>query len=519
VGSEPLNTLAAEARQEYDYLMERGKWQSWEIADVARADASVFGEYCFGHEQQPLHELWNDIWDNHARSCIWAPPEHGKTFHGVFVRFIWELGNNIHLQLMHVSATGVVPEGTLRRAAHHIANNARVREVFPGLRIARFGREQANNLALWLERGGMHTDRDPNWVALGMRNQIHGRRTDGVVLDDILDFDNTYTPAARKKTTGRVSNTIMGRVPTEGWIRALGYPFFKDDTMHWLKERTDFYFQRFGIMEDIHGNPGPPGLWPQIVHDPATGKVYGWPWERILAKRLEVDDLDWHRQWCCLTPSEAMALFTWDLLRIALDHGRGMPLGRECPEGIIPVSGIDPATGDGSDETVIVTGYTAGGMRDTLDVRGGLWDDPRLYLEMREVLRMYPSHGGFLVEDNGFQRLLVRTLRRADVMASYGWTKQDIDRCRVLGFTTGKNKHDAKHGVRGLQIDFKNGHTRLPSDHNAQPWDPIRQLCQGLVDYDPNLTSKHASDYVMAYWLCSEMQRRGGQLRTRRPKI
>lgn len=514
-----MNTLAADARAEYEYLLERGKWQSWQIAEVAQANAGVFGEYCFGHEQQPLHAQWDAIWDTYPRSCIWAPPEHGKTFHAVFVRFIWELGRNVHNQLMHVSATGVVPEGNLRRAVHHIYHNARVHEVFPHLRVQRFGREQANNLALWLERPGMHTDRDPNWVALGMRNQIHGRRTDGVVLDDILDFDNTYTPMARAKTTGRVSNTIMGRVPDEGWIRAIGYPFFKDDTMHWLKDREDFHFRRYSVMEDLDGNPGPPGLWPKRVRDPITGKSWGWPWERVLRKQREVDDLDWHRQWCCLTPSDSMALFTWELLRRALDLGRSMPLGRQAPQGIIPVSGIDPATGDGSDETVIVTGYTAGGMRHTLDIRGGLWDDPRLYAEMQKLLRIYPQHGGFLVEDNAFQRLLVRTLKRADTMGSYGWTQQDIARCRVAGFTTGRQKHDSKHGIRGLQIDFKNGHTVLPSDESGQPWDEVRKLCQGLVAYDPNQKSKHVSDYVMAYWLCSEMQRRGGQLRTRRPRI
>lgn len=515
-----MTALSVAARAEYDGLLELGKWKSFEMADVCQADPNVFGEYCFGHVQQPLHEVWNDIWDEFPRSCIWAPPEHGKTYHGVFVRFLWELGNNIHLQLMHVSATAVVPEGTLRAAARHIVGNARLHEVFPNLRIAKFGREQANNLALWLERGSRHTDRDPSWVSLGMRNQIHGRRTDGVALDDIQDFDNTYTPAARAKTTGRVSNTIMGRASTEAWIRFYGYPFFKDDTANWFAEREDFHFRRFDVMESVDGTPGPPGLWPNKVVDKVTNKPYGWPWARIQSKEAEVDDIDWARQWRCRVPSAEMALFNWDLLRKALDQGRGLELGREALGGIAPVSGIDPATGDGSDETVLTTGYSAGGIRHTLDVRGGLWDDVRLYAEMADILRTYPTHAGFLLEDNAFAMLLVRTLLRPDVMASYGWTPELINRCRVRGFTTTKKKkHSSSIGVRSLQIDFKNGRTVLPSQPDGKPWPSIRKLCQGLVDYDPNLKSKHTSDYVMSYWLCCEMQRNLGQTATRQPRI
>ncbi len=515
-----MTALSVQAREQYDHLIERGRFQSWEIAEACYESADAFGSYCFGHVQQPLHVLWNQIWDENSRSCIWAPPEHGKTYHGVFVRFLWELGRNVHLQLMHVSATAVVPEGTLRAAVRHIIANARLREVFPDLRIDKAGREQANNLALWLHRGVRHTDRDPSWVALGMRNQIHGRRTDGVALDDILDYDNTYTTAARAKTTGRVSNTIMGRMSTEGWVRFFGYPFFKDDTANWFSEREDFHFRRFDVTQSIDGKDGPPGLWPTRVVDEETKKPYGWPWKRIQSKEAEVDDVDWARQWRCRVPSAEMALFTWDLLRQALDKGKGLELGREALGGIAPVTGIDPATGDGSDETVLTTGYSAGGIRHTLDVRGGLWDDVRMYAEMADLLRTYPAHAGFLLEDNAFAMLLVRTLLRADVMSSYGWEPDIINRCRVRGFTTTKKKkHSSAIGVRSLQIDFKNGRTILPSQPDGKPWPAIRKLCQGLVDYDPNLKSKHTSDYVMSYWLCCEMQRNLGQSTGRQPRL
>lgn len=514
-----MTTTAEQARQRYAELMDFGSAQEAAVVECARHDPLTFGEYAFNFQAQPLHERWHTTWDSTNRSVTWAPPEHGKTFHLVFVRFIHELGRNQNKQLMHVSATAVVPEGTLRRAAEHIAWNERVRRVFPELRIEKFGREQAQNLALWLKRPPGHTDRDPNWVTLGIRNQIHGRRCDGLAGDDFLDFENTYTKAARDKTTARISNTLMGRLSADAFAHFIGYPFFKNDTMCWLAEREGYTFNRYDVMCDPDGNEGPPGLWPDEVRDPITKKPYGWPWERILAKESEVNDLDWVRQWRCRIPADSMALFTWDLMRQAMDKGRGLPLRRPAPPGIVPVTGVDPATGDGSDETVITTGYSAGGMRHTLDVRGGLWDDARLYVELGDILRTYPNHGGILVEDNGFASLLVNTINRADVMAAYGWTPEIINRARVRGYTTGKQKHTASVGLRSLQIDFKNGRTVLPSQPDGKPWPEIRKLTQGFVDYDPGAPTKHTSDWVMSYWLCVEMQRRLGQDIDRRPRI
>lgn len=515
-----MPTLAEQARDEFQQFKDYGRVQKWRMAEVCQADPNSFGEFCFGHTQQPLHERWNRIMDDYPRSVTWGPPEHGKTFHFAFVRFIWELGRNPHDMLLHVSAQSNVPFGTVTRAAWHIRYNERIHTVFPKLKIAKFGMDPARNWCIWLDRPGMHTDRDPSWTATGMKNPIHGRRSDGILLDDILDYDNTYTPTAREKTTGRVSNTIMGRISAEGWIRFIGYPFFPDDTAHWLAERKDWHFERYDVMNpDENGEDAPPGLWPEPTRDPQTGRLFGWPWKRILAKREDTEDLDWERQWRCRTPAKAMQTFPAVILKRACQKGRGLELGRPCPAGIIPVSGIDPSTGDGSDETVIATGYFAGGMLDVLDLRGGLWDDPTMYGQMRDLLRMYPMHGGFLLESNNFQRLMVRTLNRADTMQSFGWTNDDIMRCRVTGRVTGKEKHDSKVGIRSLQIDFKNERVRLPSDDDGRPWPEVRKLVRGLEQYDPNKKDKHTSDYVIAFWLMVEKMRKTGQISGRKPRI
>jgi hypothetical protein len=88
---------------------------------------------------------------------------------------------------------------------------------------------------------------------------------------------------------------------------------------------------------------------------------------------------------------------------------------------------------------------------------------------------------------------------------------EDINRCRIQGYTTGREKH-FKIGIRGLRIDFSAGRIALPSDENGKPWSEVGDLISGLQAYDPLEPTKHTSDCVMAFWLACEMMRRLGQV-------
>lgn len=501
-----------EAQAIFDGLKRRGKWKRYEISEVGQANPNVFVEHCFSTKQYPVHRQWQRIANQNNRVVVWSPPEHGKTFQYGFGRLIWLMGKYPTRSFAHLSATADIPEASLDQVAKHIFANAKVREIFPDLKIARFGRTATHIKGIWLERPGGHVDRDPSAIATGVMKQILGRRLDFILLDDIHDFDNTYTKASRAKVKGRISDVVLTRISAEGQIIYIGHPWAKDDAGHWLAEKEGWASYRFDVEENAQGERGA-FWWPEKFVDEMSGRVYGWPWERIVAKKAETDPLTWWRVWKCRTPQEEMELFPYSLILHALQRGRGLGIGRQCPPGIRPVSGVDLATGTGNDMTVITTGYFAGGQRHILDIRAGLWDDPKLYAQMRDILRKYPTHGGFMVEDNGFQQSIVNTLRRAEVMRAYGWRDEDMEKARVLGWTTSaRNKGDAHIGIRALAVDLSTNMLVLPADTSGKPEAPTQRLIEGMQDYDPTEPTVHTSDYLISYWLCCEMMRRLGQV-------
>ena len=493
----------------------RARAKGTDLIEWSRYNINVFSQYCFPVEQQPLHVRWQDLCSKHQYLVLWSPPEHGKTWQLGFLRMLWELGRNPGACFAHFSGTADIPEANLQQIVKHLRFNLRLRSVFPHLQIQDFKRTKGNVLALWLKRPRASLSRDPSLSAMGILGQILGRRLDGILLDDILDQDNTYTRASREKVNARVEDEVLSRPSANCWVRYIGHPWYRDDTGHKLAAKPAYHHVRYDVECDPDGRPGPPALWPKPWVDPESKeRVLGWPWARIVAKRDNTPAVTWHRVWRCRTPSEDVELFPYSLLQLAAQRGQRLSLGRPSPEAATPVTGVDLSTGDGSDLTILCTGYTLAGQGQLLDIRGGLWDDARLYKEMRSLLRLYPEHGGFLVEDNGFQRLIHRTLARPEVMRAYGWRQEELDRMRIRGHTTtGKSKADATVGIHGLAIDFQAGTVALASDAQGKPWPQVDALMQGLQDYDPSQPTRHTSDYVIAYWLCREMQRKLGQLR------
>lgn len=500
-----------DARVMFNDLRARGLLKRYEAAELCAANPNNFAEHCFGVEQQPLHERWHDAMRRHRRNLFWCPPEHGKTWQLGFVRMIWELGRDVQRSFAHFSGTADIPDANLEQVAKHIHKNDKVHQVFPHLRVANFKRTKGGTLALWVERPNEHTDRDPSIRAAGILGQIMGWRLDGILMDDVLDFDNTYTRGQRQKLKDRLENEILTRENAEAWMAYIGHPWFRDDAGHWLAAKSGWQSYRYDAECDIDGKPGPPGLWPRAFRDETTGRLSGWPWERLMERKANTDAITWERVWRCRTPSTQQEQFPLGLLLRARERGRGWEMPRPAPEGTVPVSGIDPSTGDGRDLSTIVTVCVQAGQLQVLDVRGGLWDDGRLYREMRTVLRAFPRHAGFLFEDIAFQRLYVRTLKRREVMRSYGWTDDDMDRCRVVGFTTSKKKHDTATGIRSMAVDFQQDRVTFPEGQGPEQRHSVQQLIDGLNDYDPDLPEVHTSDWVMGFWLAYEMQRRLGR--------
>lgn len=511
---------SSDAQEQYRDLKKRGRWKRYEIAELAAADVNVFAEHCFGSptrdfEQQPVHVDFHAQCDASPRAVLWTAPEMAKTFQLGFVRGIHRLGNNHDLHRVHVGATAEIPDGTCFAAAKHIHHNEAVREVFPTLRIAKGPvRSPRGMLYFNVERGKGHTDRDYSWLAAGQHQTIMGRRIDDAVLDDVHDFDNTYTKTQTEKVVSKLRKEVLSRLGDEARVVYIGHPWRKHDFGWWASHSAGWTSKRYDIETGLDGTPNQ-SPWPKQVRDPNTGKPFGYPWRRVLELRTRADPFEWRTMYRCLYPDDDMELFASEHLRVCLDLGRNMPYPNKAPEGSPCVTGVDVATGSGRDETVLTTMHFAAGRIIVDEIRGGVWDESRMWKEFRNVLRSQPQHLGFMVEDNGMQKWIVETSKRSDVMRAYGWRDDDLRRLRVKGRTTTKQKHAAT-GLRSLAIDIQNHTVVLPSDATGHPVDKVARLISDMEDYDPLARFEHTGDYLISYWYGVEMLRQAGLLVSKR---
>jgi len=108
-------------------------------------------------------------------------------------RTVWELGANPNLRVGIMSATTGLPEKMLAGIKSDIEHNPWVRAVFPNLRPGtKRGQNKWSELSIHVERDDDLTD--PSLQIYGLSSKILGSRLDLIIIDDLLNMENTTTP-------------------------------------------------------------------------------------------------------------------------------------------------------------------------------------------------------------------------------------------------------------------------------------------------------------------------------------
>ena len=462
------------------------------IVERAREDINVFIEFVFKIKQHEFHRTLQNLANEHRYLCLDAPVEHGKTMSMSVARPLWLLGKNPHHSIAIVGNAVEHPMRCLGTIRQYIEDSDELHEVFPDLKL-----KQDTKNEVTVERG-TSAQRDASIIAIGISGTIIGRRWTGCILDDIQDFENTWTHEQRMKLWRVLESTVLNRVVQRGFVLDIGTPWHVEDARHKLRKLPGYKFFRFDATQN---------LWPETYEDPQTGIVWGWPPERLEMKRKQMSVLEWDRQFRCIASSGSFAVFNPDSIEHCLFLGRGLRLRRPAPDGAAVVTGIDLAIKkqDSADKTVLTTGTIVDGVKEILEIRAGNWELTEIARQVIDTVKAYPNHYGFLVESNAAQHYLYQTLNSPTIMRSLGASDRDLENIRVYPFYTGPKKYDAMVGIRSLASDLDHGRIRLPCDEGKVPEPPVSELITGMLAWDP---MAHTSDYLMSYWLFSEQVRR-----------
>lgn len=476
-------------------------------------------------EQNNIHMEWQAEWSRVRRSIVLAPVGTGKTTQ-IRKRLEWEMGRNHNILISYISAAENHPKKQLAAMQEEIERNPRVKHVFPTLRRATSridGREKWSAKEMLIARD-MTGVSDPTVQIFGKFGKILGSRSNIIVLDDLINFENSLTEESRNKIFNWLSEAVS-RLRPGARVWAIGHIWHEMDALQQFKARPGWHYKRwecFGIDEkrakenvasegqdlnEIEVDLQPYSMSRKELEQRIDSgelksiapTIFGI--KDIFEKMDDLGPVFTQMMLFNRLPGNVTSRFEEAYFTRCLQLGRGL-VNEQYPKGFLSswdggdglvYCGVDLGHRKkaGADLTVMFTAaLLPNGVHQILDVRSGLWKAGEIIENLEKIHYMFGAI--FAVENNGAQELLLD-------MAEY------ITCLPVRPHaTTGVNKHDFSHGVEAMADQLRQGKWMIPCDQDLVPCEEIGACIRGCKVYDP---SGHTSDHLMAWWICKEAVR------------
>lgn len=462
--------------------------ESW--VSLARSSPVHLGDFALGLRPAPIHREWHDKCDRYDRLILKAPVEHGKSTQLTVARVLWELGQNPDLRVAIISSTMGQSCKWLSKIKINITNNPRLRMVFPNLRREnRPGYQRAwyeNAILVERSEAAALIEKDYSVQATGAMGNILGSRLDLVVMDDVLDFENTLSATQRQKVYDWFHSVLLGRLVEYGRLWIIGTAWHEDDTVHRLgREKPHIYHV-------AHYEAGvAPCLWPER-----------WSPERLAKQRDILGEVEYNRQMRNIPLGAATGFFPVDHVKrcqeLCVDPV-GWWWGDYLPTDFLwMTAGVDlGGSSTGAPSAIAVAGTGAEDQHKHLvHLRSGFWIGGALLREMVDVNRQHHINE-WMVESNATQLHIAAMLADKDILQAIGATPEEAANINVYAqFTTEYNKNHVKWGVRGLAPEFQGEKWRIPKDEMGE----VEKLIGEMRAYTPE---GHTGDRLIALWLAN----------------
>lgn len=467
-----------------EYDAESEAFLNKELIEAARLDIDAFITAVMRDErtglpldQAPVHVAWHELAEAHDRLLIWSAIEHGKTTQMSIARTLHRLGQDPTLRIAIVSNTAGQAEKLLRAVKRYIETSAELHAVFPDLRPS----DQWTSRAITVKRPTL--SKDPSVQTIGIHGNILGSRIDELIVDDLLDTENTRTAKAREECFLWLQANCLSRLTSKGRVLVVGTAFHPEDTLHKLARMPGWRAVRYPVLSD-NGMP----RWPER-----------WPLERIAKVKETLGPLEFARQLLCVARSDEESRFKKEWIDACLARGAGKTLvyGMDkLPPGFKTYTGVDLAVQqkDASDLTCLFTiAVHPQGDREILNIEAGKWSGPEIISRIIDTHRRYMSI--CIVENNAAQDYIIQFARGQFAVP-------------IRPFTTGRNKAHPEFGIESIAAEMAGRKWIIPSNAGQAAHPEIYNWVQEMLFYQP---SAHTGDRLMASWFAREGHRLGSQ--------
>lgn len=434
---------------------------------MAREDVNVFVELVLRNDQddaapaakqQWFHREWQAAWQREHISVIHGATGFGKS-EQLIAHLLWRIGRNPKIRIAIIGKQQANAIKLAKKIKRQIEENATLRSIFTGLRPGEVWTDEKLRVA------GAGIDNTTNTVeTYGLDGSPQGLRADIIVLDDVIDFENTLTDHQRKKTIEFVDSVVQSRLTTHGQLHILANAWHPQDLAFTYGTR--------------------PGIWHGVYPAWDERGVLLWPDFRSRAwldsKRATMSPTTFARMFLCQPRDEGTRIFRSEWFARARAMGAGLApverfehafdhdlrlldfanigdAGRLMERELRFIIGVDLATGvtekkRQSDFTVFfVLGIDPQGRRRVSWIEKGRWDAGE------SARRMVSLEGRFkpvmfMVETNGGQKLFADLVRQ---MPGF--------KARIEAFVTTKEKWSDSEGVESIGIELQAGRWIIPS--------------------------------------------------------
>lgn len=459
---------------------------------LARTDVNEFTQLVMRDERTgkpvvmaPHHAEWHRFLDSTPRAVMWAHVEAAKTSAVGVARELWKTGRNPNRRAAIISNTFGQSEKIVRSLGRYIEQSPELRQIFPRLRRS----EPWTTHQITVARDTY--SRDPTIQSCGVHGNILGSRLDDVVVDDVLDYENTRSAAMRTDLLNWYTATITGRLVEDGTVVACGTAWHPDDIMHTFAKQPGWSSRR----------------WPVLRADGSSNWPSRWSLARIEQRRIELGPLEFARQMMCKARDEGAQRFKREWIETCLRLGDGYPMIYSMEEvgasdpvfeaawrlgGIRLYTGVDLAVSKKSsaDDTVLFTiAVYPNGMRRLLWIDSGKMSGPQIIEALVHCYRRFGST--MIVENVAAQAYIIQFSRELTAMP-------------VLPFqTSSRTKWNPEFGVESMAAEMAGGKWIIPNMGGKMHSEVLRWVDE-MLDYDPR---QHTGDRLMASWFAREHAR------------
>lgn len=219
-----------------------------ETKDVAMADLGAFSslvlpQYCFGHCHK---DLMRYLMSEESNQLVLWPRAHLKSTL-IAIWAAWKIINQPDVTILYVSATAELAELQLG-LIKQILESPTVQKYWPGLineRIIDRTKWSEGKISVdhWLRKA--EAIRDPSIKAIGINGTVTGQHYDVILLDDLVNDENSETKTERDKVSRKFS-FLSSVINDAGITKAVGTRYHPQDLYDEMIDMTVDIFDEYG---------------------------------------------------------------------------------------------------------------------------------------------------------------------------------------------------------------------------------------------------------------------------------